>query len=608
MSLFRTILYFILLFLLSGSLRQFSAQEYRSDYVVEYFINRSAGNLSTRVNFTVKTTNLRSDVFVKKFSLSFPKNFEISNLKARDDEGSITPKIIQSDQSSNIELEFTKPKLGKESSNTLTLEFDQSNLFQINGNVWEVILPTIGNRGEGTYQMIVNLPDNKKKISIAKPKPDKIEGNKIIWNNPPGKIVYAVFGSTQMYELNLTYTLQNTKLTPIYSEVAFPPDTTYQKSYVRGIEPLPQSMYLDEDGNYIGRYYLKPKETKVIQFSGTTQLFINPRDEVKIANLTRLKEQEKYLLNQADFWRVSNPEKFKQLKTPEMIYDFIVQNFKYNFNRVVSNKSFGRLGADTALKRPDQAICVEFTDSFVTLAREQGIMSREIQGFAVTQNPSLRPLSLIRDVLHSWPEYFDPSYQNWIQIDPTWENTSGIDYFSSFDLNHIAFVIHGKNSSRPLPAGMYKITDSQDVIVRAVNAVPKENKKLRITDIKIDKSLNDTTPTKGVISIKNEGNVYLYNVPVQTTGENLEAKISNSLIDSIAPYEEKKINLLIKSVSRNQYEKASLSVTVGNFDKKAIELKVTPYSYSVSLWIGILIVVVFGGLTLFIRGRKRRRA
>ncbi len=63
-------------------------------------------------------------------------------------------------------------------------------------------------------------------------------------------------------------------------------------------------------------------------------------------------------------------------------------------------------------------------------------------------------MSLVKDVLHAWPEYYDESKKTWIMIDPTWGNTThGMDYFSSLDFEHITFVIKGLSSTYPVPAG-----------------------------------------------------------------------------------------------------------------------------------------------------------
>jgi len=50
---------------------------------------------------------------------------------------------------------------------------------------------------------------------------------------------------------------------------------------------------------------------------------------------------------------------------------------------------------------------MEFTDLFIALSRAAGIPAREINGFAYTDDIRLRPLDLVTDMLHAWPEYYD---------------------------------------------------------------------------------------------------------------------------------------------------------------------------------------------------------
>jgi transglutaminase-like putative cysteine protease len=64
-----------------------------------------------------------------------------------------------------------------------------------------------------------------------------------------------------------------------------------------------------------------------------------------------------------------------ELKTPENIYKFVTNNLSYNYYRVKPDVE--RLGAKDALANPDEAICTEFTDLFITLARSAGIPARE---------------------------------------------------------------------------------------------------------------------------------------------------------------------------------------------------------------------------------------
>src|SRR3989344_4004636 len=148
------------------------AEDYRSDYQVDYYLSEAENRLNTKVKFTVSITNFRTDVYVKQFSIVFPKSFTIGNIKASDDHGSLRPEIESDNKLTKISLEFSNPSVGKNSKGNFYLEFSQENLFNVNGNVWEVIIPTVENKQNGKYEISVHLPPNTdKKISIAKPKP-----------------------------------------------------------------------------------------------------------------------------------------------------------------------------------------------------------------------------------------------------------------------------------------------------------------------------------------------------------------------------------------------------------------------------------------------------
>ena len=120
----------------------------------------------------------------------------------------------------------------------------------------------------------------------------------------------------------------------------------------------------------------------------------------------------------------------------------MVSNLTYDYAKAEKGNDWK--GSVYALKNPGSAICTEFTDLFIALSRAAGIPARELEGFAWTENPKLRPLSLSGDVLHAWPEYWDKDKNLWIQIDPTWGNTTGsIDYFTKLDFNHIVLLFMG---------------------------------------------------------------------------------------------------------------------------------------------------------------------
>ena len=579
------------------------AVDFKTDYQVEYNLSQSQNNLNSQVNFKIKIVNLKTEVFVSKFAISFPNTFSINNLKTSDDNGYITPKIVTDEEKTKIELEFSNPAIGKDSVNTFFLNFDQANLFKVNGKVWEVVLPVIENTQNESYTVTVNLPETtNKKISISKPKPDLVTGNKIIWNNPKTKTIYAVFGDSQIYQTELTYHLKNDQIYPVSTEIAFPPETANQKFFLQSINPPPESVRLDEDGNYLGKYFFKPLETKTIIYKSLIEVYSRARDEVTPYFRTAINQQKNYLLTAKKYWQIGQIDKIKNITQPEEIYNFVTNTLKYDYNKINSQNK--RPGADVVLANTNQAVCMEFTDLFIAIAREKGIYSREIQGYGFSLDPKLQPLSLSSDILHAWPEYYDLKVENWIAVDPTWGNTSGIDYFSSFDLNHIAFVIHGKNSDYPMPAGMYKTENSRDVSIKPVVTDPVEKKEIVIEGIDFPTTISDEKTYQGKFIIKNNGNSYLWQVPIEVKAKNITITKGKLIIPVLAPLEKKSINFDYSSSEKNKRVQGILMINV--LQKQLLEQKINIIPFIYTLIIKIF-AILLGLSILFLVYRLVRK-
>ncbi len=521
-------------FLLPGLVN--AENDYKTDYIAEYELNKSG---DSKVKLSIKVTNLRSDIHVSEFALTFPSSFEIRSLAAYDDAGVVAVKREKDDQIQKLTLIFNQPSTGKGSINNLRLEFVQRKLFTVAGNIWEVMLPVIDDSRATNYAIIVTVPDERGKnvVSIAKPTPSRILGNKIIWDNVDTQTVYAVFGESQFFSYNLNYAIKNDRFVARDFDIAIPPETLYQKVYIDEILPIPDKAYLDEDGNYLLRFSVAGNETKKVLVKGFAQVFSKPQKNLMQTIRNISSEQKSYLLSESRFWKLgenTQRQDLKTLKTPLDIYNYVTSNLNYDFSRV--KKTVDRLGAEAILKSPNKAICMEFTDLFVSLARQKGIMAREIQGYGFSQDTRLRPLSLVSDVLHSWPEYFDEEKKLWIPVDPTWANTSGIDYFNSFDLNHIVFAIHGRDSVYPLPAGMYKVDGSKDVSIDVVSQLPQDNISVEINEDFRQKIISGNK-YMATIDIANNGNVFIKNAEVKLESQHVSFDPKSITIDILAPFQ-----------------------------------------------------------------------
>jgi transglutaminase-like putative cysteine protease len=525
------------------------AQEYKVKYQAEYFPDLKDNCL---VKLDINFRNTRSDVYIKQYGLIFPKGFEISNLNISDDDGPIQFVKTEDERYIKLKFEFLNPKMGINKENNFHLKFDQKNLFKNYGNIWEVILPAIPPSDDSTYDVIVNLPQNSnKKISIAKPVPTKIENGKIYWTNLKSRIIYATFGDSQFYEVNLNYNLKNDQLGRVNYEIALPPETLYQKVFVNSLDPLPEKVYIDTDGNYMAKYTVGVGQNEVIKYSGVIQILKDPQEDM-IENIRKQYEsQSKYLLTVQPYWDISKIKQSNEiaaLKTAKDIYKYTSTKLNYDYSRI--NKNIKRLGAYEVFTKPNTAVCMEFTDLFIALCREKGIAAREINGFGFGNDTSIRPASFFSDILHAWPEYYDEKAMSWMSVDPTWENTSGIDFFNSLDFNHLIFAIQGKDSTYPLPAGMYKTTDTKDVDVKIASSVPKENGSLEIIP-SIRNEIDNKSSYDGSIKIVNNSNVFIKNSFIDIKSVDLKVNSQKIKIDLLPPFGSMDYDLKYQAVNQS---------------------------------------------------------
>jgi len=492
------------LFILFFAFKTYAASNFSTDYDIKYNVFE---NENTHVEINITLTNQTSTLYASsyKIQVGFP---DIQNVKAFDPDGNILGKITKDNVGETIEVNFNRRSTGIGNKLNFNISFDTRQVAQKLGNTWEVNIPGFSTQSDySTLNVQVALPQSFGKASYIKPQIENLpqKGNTYTFTKKDLEKsgISMAFGDNQIYKFNLTYHLQNKNLFPIRTEIALPPNTNYQDVQIENIDPRPTNVRVDNDGNWLAEYSLPPDKKIDVEIRGKIKISLSPKKEPE----TNQKLSD--YLKEKNYWQAGD-EKIKtlakSLKTPKAIYDYSVSHLKYDYSRVTSNKP--RVGAASLIDDPSSAVCLEFTDLFVTLARAAGISAREIDGYAYTQNSKERPLSLVKDVLHAWPEYYDKNLQTWVMIDPTWANTTGgIDYFNVLDFDHIAFVIKGESSDYPIPAGGYKLPGNEgerDVDISFTNYFTEEFPLLQIEQ-NLPNDLFSGLPFGGTLIVKNTG-------------------------------------------------------------------------------------------------------
>ena len=477
-SIFKNSIFFIVYFLLFIAYcfipfkHALASGEFQADYDVQYDVAPSGVTIVTQ---TVYLTNKITNLYPQKYSILIDTE-NIRNVIAYDNGGMINPQVTQSNNKTQILLPFNEKVIGIGKQLKFSLRYEDVDIARKNGSIWEINIPGVSDDADlASYSVSLRVPPTFGENAYLSPLP----GNGTRWTKDQmiRGGVSAAYGTKQAVDLNLSYYIENINVVPGVAEIALPPDTAYQQVIIRSLTPKPKTIIRDEDGNWLAQYELLPTQRMDITAKITALLQLKPSK-----GTTEPMTDTKTYLAPTKYWESNDSQIQKlaqQYKTPRDIYRYVVNTLSYDYNRV--NQSPVRKGAVKALESPKNSICMEFTDLFVAIARAAGIPAREAVGYAYTTNARLRPLSLVTDVLHSWPEYYDDTQHVWVPIDPTWANTTGgVNYFDKLDFNHIVFAIHGKSSEYPYPAGFYKKsgknTKDVDVTFSEVPSVPYQGK------------------------------------------------------------------------------------------------------------------------------------
>lgn len=573
------------------------AANFTTDYNVTYAVG---SNASTHVNLDISLTNSTDDYYASQYTIQVGFK-DTQNVKASDPDGQIQPKITSTSKGQTIELAFNKRVVGKGNKLNFNLNFDTNEVAENSGDVWEINIPGLSNQSDfSPFNVSVLYPSFLGSSAFIKPDLGNqlrlASGSRLFFSKGDlgSSGISIAFGKFQTYSFNLTYHLENKNLFPIRTELALPPATNYQDIELDDLSPRPVNVALDKDGNWLAQYLLKPSQDVKVVATGKARIYLEPKDE-KSSEATA-----PYLVSQK-YWETLDPKisaLASKLKTPKGIYQYVVDNLIYDYSRVTSNKP--REGAVAVLNDPSSAVCLEFSDLFVTLARAAGIPARELDGFANTKNSVERPLSLVKDVLHAWPEYFDKTRNQWIMVDPTWGNTTnGIDYFNTLDFDHFAFTIKGSDSNYPVPAGGYKrnsdlSTKDVDVeIGQGFNGKDQEDVVISLPE----KSL-PWIPLRGTVRIRNVGSSIADSQTLAVFAKNLIPDKTNINVPKIPPFGFVDIPISFKNDS--VLTNTSDTITIGYGKNKYREdILISPFVFD-NFYGGVLILVLFTTLSIAI--------
>lgn len=594
-----------------------AAGEFEINYKVAYTVEESG---TTQVTQNISLKNKTPNFYADKFELKIGST-KVENVKASDETGDLKVDTKFENNLTSISVKFNQKVIGEGKSQNWTLTYSSNELVTKSGQIWEISIPRLAKSTDiGAYDATIFVPISFGQLASTTPNPissTKLGRTQQYTFNKDQLTTSGIsmsFGNKQVFSYKLKYHIENPNLTTKTETIALPPDNNYQKIVFEKIEPQPIDVILDADNNFIAQYKLKSKESMDIVLTGSVEVFSKPFRNID--NRLTQDQKTKYTSPQR-YWETDNAtlhEKAQELKTPEAIYKFVSDYLNYSQERLKENK-LERLGALAAYNAPKTAVCTEFTDLFITLARAAGIPSREVEGYAFTQNERLKPLSLALsqgDVLHAWPEYWDNNL-GWVQVDPTWGSTSGgIDYFNKLDFNHITFVQRGSTSTSPFPAGAYKNEEDLSkkfVEVKFATELPQITSTPQL-QINLPQNIVSGIPIHLSAILNNVGSTSIIGGKLKLTAEKSTIEDPNTFsIPVLPPFSKRKFTFTIqnKSYLNKVQDRLILSYAENQISQTIETLPVYKIlflkTFAISIFVGFFIVG--SGLFLYKRTHKK---
>ena len=257
-----------------------------------------------------------------------------------------------------------------------------------------------------------------------------------------------------------------------------------QQVYFSKLEPPPKEVLNDDEGNLIAVFAIPSHEETIVSVEGYAHV---SRLTTKITNSNSGKLSDipstqftKYL-NSAEFWEVNDPT--IKARANELLGGMsnVYEVIETDYNHIVETidysevKRFGINERQGALKtlQGGAAVCMEYSDLFLTLTRAQGIPARAAFGYGYDAR-----LEEQGQDAHQWVQVFIPEQNEWISVDVTW-GESGPTLIGG-DLNH--FYTHVAAIDPNTPASIERTSYGKrvDLVapefeIKAIERIPDQD-------------------------------------------------------------------------------------------------------------------------------------
>lgn len=548
-----------------------------------------AGALSVEVDVNI-TTASKYPTILNGFSLNLPfKN--ITNLSAETNSKPLHATYQEQNERSLVIIDFAGAVVSKSSPINGILRFKIPDFVEnTKGEIHKFYFPLKFSDNTTLRDVKIRWAKSFGETSFYIPTNLEIEQNKneymIDLESPTYDAVILFLGDSIAYDFMIEKTLRNPgSSSSVIMETNIPKKQHNQEVFISNMSPIPDSAYIDQEGNMFASYSIPAQTSITVNISGTVLM-----EDSQYENTLSLKER-KQATNSIGYWKINDEKELSRLTLflresgifieqdntqaiigentamQTQLYNAIT---KYVQKRLeiksgnASNEDEIRLGATAILKHRDSATPNDYADLLIALLREYNLPSRMVEGY-VCFSPYDFPNG--KGFHHTWVEVWNGG---WKILDPFLAELYADSNISDKDLEKLNQITHLAIVTRtitPVKPNLHISPDDKTEYTYASTI----SDSFFTADVQSDIGTIDILipETTGNITVHNNGNVIINSV--KSTGLIRIQGVSENLL--ILPGMSKTFNTIALSTDLLTASTKN-SVVISNLNGDIIEQKI----------------------------------
>ena len=541
-----------------------SSKIFSSTYNVEFSFDAQG---TSTISQKVSLKNLVDGCFASEYSLKI-NSPDVKDVSGKDTLGQLSVSLKKNKSTSTITAKLNDEVIGKNKTVSFDLNYKIDGLATKNGLVWDLIVPAISTSEKvSSFNLKILVPTQYGKVFSLVPKAKDIAYGKkqhqLTFDKESsfGKSIFVSFGNEQQISFKLIIPLENNGLFTKNFNVYLPPETKKQQVLFTKLEPKPEKIFQDSLGNFVAKYKVTGRGQLVAKIEGIARI-IGAGNKYEFPDST----DEKSLKNYLKGGKFVIPqdlliqEKAAELKTAQKIYAFVVSFLNYDSKALEKNKEERKI-ASRLLKSAFDTTNQGFVDLFSSLTKAAGIVTRQVYGFVPANENTFQPIfvssPLDTNKLHVWAQVYDEKNKFWVNYDPTWGSTVGVDYASPDMADRIAYFY--SNNGDDIQSLRELTLNSENIEINRVETKVIFTPNIDLSIISDQAFAGFPAELKVTINNKNGLTLYDSKLNIKTTGVDL-IDSSTKEITIIFPFETKKLNFKLRSGDIFSSKKGEITV------------------------------------------------